>query len=41
MLDRKREEAFNIFLTTVQNEYKKKNLIQMNAKTAGPQVPGL
>jgi peptidyl-prolyl cis-trans isomerase D len=41
MLDRKREEAFNLFLTTVSNDYKKKNLIQLNAKTAGPQVPGL
>jgi len=41
MLDEKREEAFNVFLNTVSNDYKKKNRVQLNVKNQGPQVPGI
>ena len=39
--DRRQEEAFNVFVSTVSNEYKKKKRIQMNAKTQGPMMPGM
>ena len=41
LLEERREEAFNVFLSNVMNDYKKHNLIRMNAKPEGPQVPGM
>lgn len=41
MLDRRREEAFNVFVNTVSAEYKKGKRIQLNAKNQGPQIPGM
>ena len=41
MLDQRREEAFNVFVTTVANDYKKNKRIQLNAKNQGPQIPGM
>ncbi|HEY1767185.1 MAG TPA: peptidylprolyl isomerase [Terracidiphilus sp.] len=41
MLDQRREEAFTIFLNNVMNDYKKHNLIRLNAKPEGPSVPGM
>jgi peptidyl-prolyl cis-trans isomerase D len=41
MLDQRRNEAFGVFVSGVFNDYKKRNLIRMNAKTPGPQAPGM
>jgi peptidyl-prolyl cis-trans isomerase D len=42
ILNQRQEEAFNVFVSTVTNEYKKNKLIQLNAKTQqGPQIPGM
>ncbi|HEY1649211.1 MAG TPA: peptidylprolyl isomerase [Terracidiphilus sp.] len=41
ILEQRREEAFTIFLNNVMNDYKKHNLIRLNAKAEGPQVPGM
>lgn len=41
MLDQKRGEAFNVFLSGVMDDYKKHGRIQMNAKAAGPEAPGM
>src|SRR5580658_2896710 len=42
MLNQRREEAFNVFLNTVSNAYKKEKRIQVNAKNQqGPQLPGM
>jgi peptidyl-prolyl cis-trans isomerase D len=41
ILDERRNDAFSIFLSGVMNDYKKHKLIQENAKTQGPQVPGM
>jgi peptidyl-prolyl cis-trans isomerase D len=41
MLDEKRGEAFNVFLGGVMDDYKKHGRIQVNAKAAGPQAPGM
>jgi peptidyl-prolyl cis-trans isomerase D len=42
MLNQRREEAFNVFLSTVSNAYKKEKRIQVNAKNQqGPQLPGM
>jgi peptidyl-prolyl cis-trans isomerase D len=39
ILDEKRQEAFQVFASNVISEYKKKNLVRVNAKPQGP-VPG-
>jgi peptidyl-prolyl cis-trans isomerase D len=39
LLDEKRQEAFQVFASNVISEYKKKNLVRVNAKSQGP-VPG-
>ena len=41
MLDRRREDAFNVFVSTVSNEYRKDRRIQMNTRAQGPGVPGM
>ena len=42
MLEQRRSEAFNVFLTTIMNDYDKNKRIRMNAKAQqGPQIPGL
>jgi peptidyl-prolyl cis-trans isomerase D len=40
MLDQRRNDAFNVFLSGVMDQYKKQGLIRMNAKAAGPEAPG-
>jgi len=39
ILDEKRQEAFQVFASNVISEYKKKNLVRVNAKSQSP-VPG-
>ncbi len=41
MLDQRRNEAFGVFVSGVFNDYKKRNLIRINAKQPGPQAPGM
>ncbi len=41
ILDERRGDAFNIFLSGVMGDYKKHNLIRINAKNEGPQLPGM
>jgi hypothetical protein len=41
MLDRRREDAFSVFMSTVSAEYKKNGRIQLNTKNQGPQIPGM
>ncbi len=42
ILEQRRSDAFNVFLSNVMAEYKKDKRIQLNAKAQqGPQVPGL
>ncbi len=41
ILDERRTDAFNIFMSSVIDDYKKHNLIRMNAKNQGPQLPGM
>ncbi len=41
LLDQRRNEAFSVFLSGVWNDYKKHNLIRINAKAQGPQTPGM
>jgi peptidyl-prolyl cis-trans isomerase D len=40
-LDQRRNQAFGIFVSSVFNDYKKRNLIRVNAKPAGPPAPGM
>jgi peptidyl-prolyl cis-trans isomerase D len=40
ILDQRRSDAFNVFLSNVMNDYKKHNRIRMNAKAQGPEIPG-
>jgi peptidyl-prolyl cis-trans isomerase D len=41
LLDERRSDAFNIFLSGVMDDYKKHKQIQMNAKNQAPQLPGM
>jgi peptidyl-prolyl cis-trans isomerase D len=42
ILDQRRNEAFGVFVGGVWNDYKKHNLVRINAKAqTGPQVPGM
>ncbi len=41
ILEERREEAFNVFLSNVMNDYRKHKLIRLNAQAAGPQIPGM
>jgi peptidyl-prolyl cis-trans isomerase D len=40
ILDERRSQAFNVFLSTVLADYKKHNRIRLNAKSQAPEVPG-
>jgi peptidyl-prolyl cis-trans isomerase D len=41
MLEQRRSEAFNIFLSSAMNDYKKHNRIRMNAKAKTDQTPAM
>ena len=41
MLDQRRNDAFNVFVNTVSDDYKKNRRIQLNQKNQGPQIPGM
>jgi peptidyl-prolyl cis-trans isomerase D len=41
LLDQRRSEAFNVFLSGVLDNYKKHNRIRLSAKPQGPQLPGM
>jgi peptidyl-prolyl cis-trans isomerase D len=42
LLGERRQEAFGVFMSGIWNDYKKHNLVRMNAKQPqGPQVPGM
>jgi len=41
LLEQRRSDAFNVFLGTIMADYKKNNRIRMNAKSQGPQIPGM
>ncbi len=41
ILDERRGDAFNIFMSSVIEDYRKHKLIQINAKNQGPQLPGM
>jgi peptidyl-prolyl cis-trans isomerase D len=42
MLEQRRSEAFNVFLTGIMSDYEKNKRIRMNAKAQqGPQIPGM
>ena len=42
ILDQRRNEAFGVFLGGVLDDYKKHNLVRINAKAqTGPQIPGM
>jgi peptidyl-prolyl cis-trans isomerase D len=40
LLDRRRNEAFSVFVSSVFNDYKRRKLVVINAKPQGPQLPG-
>jgi peptidyl-prolyl cis-trans isomerase D len=40
-LDQRRNQAFAVFVSSVFNDYKKRNLIRINAKQQGPPAPGM
>ena len=40
ILEQRRAEAFNVFASNIINDYKKHNLVQINAKAQTPQFPG-
>lgn len=41
ILNQRRTQAFNVFASTVWNNYEKHNQIRINAKPQGPQLPGM
>jgi peptidyl-prolyl cis-trans isomerase D len=41
ILDQRRNQVFGIFVSSVFNDYKKRNLIRVNAKPVGPPAPGM
>jgi len=41
MLDQKRSEAFNVFLSGIMDQYKKHGWIRLNAKQQTPEMPGM
>jgi peptidyl-prolyl cis-trans isomerase D len=40
LVDRRRNEAFSVFVSNTWNDYKKRKLVVINAKPQGPQAPG-
>jgi peptidyl-prolyl cis-trans isomerase D len=41
VLDQRRSDAFNVFMSGVMDDYKKNKRIQINAKSKGPEIPGM
>ena len=41
LLDERQGEAFNVFLSSIMDDYKKHNRIRMNAKAQTPAIPGM
>jgi peptidyl-prolyl cis-trans isomerase D len=41
ILDQRRDEAFEVFMGALQDNYKKRNRIQLSAKAKGNEIPGL
>jgi peptidyl-prolyl cis-trans isomerase D len=41
ILEERRADAFNVFLSGVMKDYKKNNRIRMSAKAKGPEIPGM
>jgi len=41
MLERRREDAFEVFVNTVASDYRKTRRVQINTKAVGPGVPGM
>jgi peptidyl-prolyl cis-trans isomerase D len=41
ILDQRRADAFNVFMSSVMNDYKKSKRIKMNAKAKNPEIPGM
>ena len=41
VLEQRRSDAFNIFMSGVMNDFKKNKRIQINAKSKGPEIPGM
>jgi peptidyl-prolyl cis-trans isomerase D len=41
MLEERRAQNFDVFLSSIMDDYKKHKRIQVNAKSKGPQVPGM
>ena len=41
ILDERRSDAFEVFLSGIMNEYTKGKRIQINAKAQGPAIPGM
>ena len=41
LLRQRQEQAFGVFASGVWSDYKKRNLIRINAKPQGPQLPGM
>jgi peptidyl-prolyl cis-trans isomerase D len=41
LLEQRREEVFEVFVSALQDDYKKHNRIQFNKKAQGPEIPGL
>ena len=41
LLNQRRNEAFSVFMSGVWNDYKKRNLVRINAKAKGQQAPGM
>jgi peptidyl-prolyl cis-trans isomerase D len=42
LLEQRRSDAFNVFLTSIMSDYEKNKRIQLNAKAQqGPQIPGM
>jgi len=41
LLNQRRNDAFSVFMSGVWNDYKKRNLVRINAKAKGQQAPGM
>ncbi|MFP5249513.1 MAG: peptidylprolyl isomerase [Acidobacteriota bacterium] len=41
LLDQQRQQAFSVFLSNLWDNYRKHNLVRINAKPNGPQAPGM
>jgi peptidyl-prolyl cis-trans isomerase D len=41
ILEQRRADAFNVFMSGIMADYKKNNRIRINAKAKGPEIPGM